>query len=514
MITTFAVRRPRTAAGLFASALSVLAFGLASSPARAESTFVRSFDGTKIHLNFFPAAGLRPGHRAATILVGPGWGSAGDTDPNSKAGPGTGYPGLGPLRHAGFNVLTWDPRGFGLSGGQAEVDSPAYEGRDVSTLISWLARQPQALLDKPGDPRVGMAGGSYGGGIQLVSAAIDPRIDAIVPDIAWHSLVTSLDKNNTMKLGWASLLYLAASADHLDPLIGESFQTGRTGQPLTGAERHFYLTRGPGALVNRIRVPTLLVQGTVDTLFTLQEAITNYGILERHHVPVKMLWFCGGHGVCLTNPGDQALIVKDTIAWLDRYLKRNPRVRTGPGFQWVDQTGGEHSAAAYPLPSRAAIRAHGTGTLTLQQAGGAGPLSVPSGAGGLGAFVGPITPARAANAVNLRLPAPHRPVLIAAAPTLALTYRGTGTVRVTSVFAQLIDDRTGLVLGNQITPLRVRLDGATHTLRLPLEVVAAIDRPGEHFTLQITASTVAYAPQLATGTLHLTRIALSLPTAG
>ncbi len=40
----------------------------------------------------------------------------------------------------------------------------------------------------PGDPRIGMVGASYGGGIQLVAAATDPRIDAIVPTIAWNTL--------------------------------------------------------------------------------------------------------------------------------------------------------------------------------------------------------------------------------------------------------------------------------------------------------------------------------------
>jgi ABC-2 type transport system ATP-binding protein len=74
------------------------------------------------------------------------------------------------------NVLTWDPRGFGGSGGRAEVDSPQFEGRGVSAMISWLARQREALLDRRGDPRVGMAGGSSGGGIQLVAAARNHRL--------------------------------------------------------------------------------------------------------------------------------------------------------------------------------------------------------------------------------------------------------------------------------------------------------------------------------------------------
>ena len=52
------------------------------------------------------------------------------------------------------------------------------------------------------DPTIGMAGASYGGGIQLVSAALDKRIDAIEPTIAWHSLLTSLFPESNIKFGW------------------------------------------------------------------------------------------------------------------------------------------------------------------------------------------------------------------------------------------------------------------------------------------------------------------------
>ena len=88
--------------------------------------------------------------------------------------------GVGALRRAGFNVLTWDSRGFGNCGGTVTVASPDAEGRDVSALIDWLAQQPEAQLDKPGDPRLGMSGASYGGGIQLTLASQDCRVDAIV----------------------------------------------------------------------------------------------------------------------------------------------------------------------------------------------------------------------------------------------------------------------------------------------------------------------------------------------
>ena len=43
------------------------------------------------------------------------------------------------------------------------------------------------------------------------------------------------------------------------------------------------------------------------------------------------------------------------------------------------------------------------------------------------------------------------------APELTLTYSGTGSSR--HVYAQLVDDTTGLVLGNIVTPIPVTLDG-------------------------------------------------------
>src|SRR5918911_4454346 len=150
---------------MFARSLLALALALVLAPsAQARDATITSFDGTQIQLSFFPAAG---GGRAPTVLEGHGWGSSRDTDPNSASSEQTGNVGLGPLRRAGFNVLTWDARGWGESGGTIEVDSKDFEGRDVSALLSWLARQPEARLDRRGDPRVGMTGVSYAGGIQL-----------------------------------------------------------------------------------------------------------------------------------------------------------------------------------------------------------------------------------------------------------------------------------------------------------------------------------------------------------
>ena len=143
-----------------------LVMAVLAATAAARDGYVTSFDGTKIVYSFFPDPSLQPGQRAPTVMFGPGYSSA-----RSSSSDAT----VQALLANGYNVLTWDPRGFGDSTGDVELDSPAYEARDVSALIDLIAQQPEAQLDKPGDPRLGMVGASYGGGIQLTSAEIDPR---------------------------------------------------------------------------------------------------------------------------------------------------------------------------------------------------------------------------------------------------------------------------------------------------------------------------------------------------
>ena len=166
-------------------------------------------DGTPIVDLLPPGQGLAPGKKAPTILMTHGWGGNRDANGTGGTSEAIGNVGAAPLRKAGFNVLTWDSRGFGQSGGTVTVDYKDNEGRDVQALIDYLAKQPEAQLDGPGDPRVGMHGASYAGGIELVAAGFERRIDAIAPDIAWHSLLTSLYKEDTIKGGWAALLYAA-----------------------------------------------------------------------------------------------------------------------------------------------------------------------------------------------------------------------------------------------------------------------------------------------------------------
>ena len=480
---------------------------------------VTSFDGTQIYVHFMPAAGLQAGQTAPTILDGPGLGMPGATNVDGTFLDGIltdnlGAVGVATLRNAGYNVVTWDPRGEYSSGGVLQVDSPDFEAKDVSAIITWMATQPEVQLDgSPAnlDPRMGMVGASYGGGIQFVAAATDPRIDAIVPTIAWNTLNTSLYKNGSFKSGWGTLLegaLLATFARTNPELLPAAVYGDLTGM-LSQSDQDLLAARGPGGpidLISKITAPTMLIQGTVDTLFTLQEADDNAKTLIADNVPTKVIWFCGGHGLCtndLLDPTDGRLIEQRTLEWLDRYVKGDTSVSTGPQFEFVDQRGQYYSSNVYPVPTGTPIVASNTGGLL--------PL-VPLIGGSALLGVLPIGGGTALNALNLTIPAATTTTYVVGAPQLTFTYSGTGIS--THVYAQLVDNATGLVLGNQVTPIPVTLDGQTHTITaFPLEQVAETLQPGQTVTLQLVASAADYENIESLGVLNVSSIQLTLPTA-
>jgi ABC-2 type transport system ATP-binding protein len=277
------------------------------------------------------------------------------------------------LARAGYAVLTWSARGFGTSTGQVALDSPDYEVKDTEQLISWLAKQPRVRLDRPGDPRVGIAGASYGGGIALLTAAYDRRVDAIVPQITWNNLATALFPNaaegttpgdGVFKKQWAGLLFTegsvgfgrtaapppaagqagtgttagqtsagqtaagqtaagraaaqAAECGRFLPSVCAIYrQVATTGQP-TPAAIKLLTTNSPASVAGRLNVPTLLIQGQHDSLFGLDQADANYRAIQRNGAPVDMVWFNGGH-----DGGNQedARLNLLTQQWFDRWLK-------------------------------------------------------------------------------------------------------------------------------------------------------------------------------------------------
>jgi len=492
--------------------------------ARAEDLVVTSFDGTPIVAHWFPNPSLGPGDKAPVVLNGPGWSSPGANDPSEGA--------IKRLHGQGYNVLTWDPRGFGVSGGVVQINAPQTEGRDVKALIDQMAREPEVLLDRAGDPRVGMTGGSYGGGIQLSTAGIDRRLDALVPVVAWHSLETSLFKDRTFKQGWNSLLYAAgkSAAENgglaggpagvqtggLDPHITSAYDSALATGTVSAEDEQWFRDRGPGdATIAKIRTPTMVVAGTVDTLFPLDEDIKIYRRIKASGVPTKLFWFCGGHGQCAEGNGGEEGAGLDvgsilgsgagdprldaaTEAWLERYLKKNRRVDTGPEFEFLSDDRKYRVAPQYPVAPGRPLRARGAGTLAISESATSGSpiFSAPVDSGALEV---PITARRGGQLLG--------------APRLKLTYRGTGAPAVTRVFALIVSVARGVAVGNQATPIPVELDGKRHTVSRSLVPIASTARRGARYKLQLIAGTAVWAKQRTNGSLKASRIEIELQVA-
>jgi ABC-2 type transport system ATP-binding protein len=287
-----------------------------------------------------------------------------------------------------------------------------------------------------------------------------------------------------------------ASRNRLDPHITSAFSEGASTGRISDENVAWFASRGPGKLVERIRIPTLLTQGTVDTLFTLDEAATNYAILRRNGVPTKMLWFCGGHGACLTSGGDPARLPNAVFAWLRRWLKRDTTAATGPRFEWVDQAGGAHSGSDFPLAAATGLTATGSGVLPLTPGPGEGAA---------------VASTRSTKAVDLAIPAPAAPMHLIGPPRLTLSYTGTATTPATKLYAHIVDSATGVVLGNQVTPIPVTLDGTARTVTRPLEMVSALAKPGSGLTLQVFGASSLYDLQRTAGTVTLSSIRVSVP---
>lgn len=358
------------------------------------------------------------------------------------------------LASRGYAVISYSGLGFGGSGCQISLDDPAVDGKAASQIVRYLGGATgTAFLDAgltqrapaltsvrrdsrthlgttvPNDPRVGMVGLSYGGGVQFATAAIDPRVDTIVPWITWNDLSYSLAPNNTSqdvarsgvssttpgaaKLVWALGFIGRGVLDGLsgaqqDPsrLLGcPNFVTfvcpaavtaGTTGTLDAGTVQELR-KRSVSSYVSKVRVPTLLLQGQSDTLFNLNEATATFEALRRQKVPTKLIWINGGHSgpnapgeIDRAAPNVSTQYLTGRIsAWFDHYLK-GTGADTGPLFSyfrdWVSYTGNARPAYAasstFPVGRRTPFQLSGTSLVRGTAAPAAGTQTLLTGVAG------------------------------------------------------------------------------------------------------------------------------------
>jgi ABC-2 type transport system ATP-binding protein len=260
--------------------------------------------------------------------------------------------------------------------------------------------------------------------------------------------------------------------------------------------------RSPSTYLHRIKVPTLIQGGTSDTLFPLENLIDDFTTLKSRGVPVRLVWNCEGHSLCGGNAGPlEEHFNAAVIRWMDHWLKREKSVDTGPQFEWIaDNEAAYRSAGVYPPKQRDPLRGTGSGTLPLVAAG---PLS------SVGfVFIG----GQPSNlAVNVPIPAAADDADVVGFPSLTLTYSGLAAPGSTWLYAQIVDDVTGRVVGGQVTPVPVTLDGKKRSVTVELNAIATRATPSSRYRLQVMPGSLIFGLQRSTGTVQLSRIDVSLP---
>ncbi|XVV35256.1 alpha/beta fold hydrolase [Streptomyces sp. CA-100214] len=477
-------------------------------------------DGVRLDTSYFTAGS--DGRRPAVLLAHGFGGSKADVRDQAER-----------LAQDGYAVLTWSARGFGRSTGKIGLNAPDGEVADVSRLIDWLAGRPEVRLDGRGDPRVGMAGGSYGGAVALLAAGHDDRVDAIAPAITYWNLADALFPNGVFKKLWAGIFVnMGGGCEKFEPALCRMYQrVAEKGAPDAEAVK-LLQERSPQAVGDRIDVPTLLVQGQTDSLFPLGQADAAAKAIRANGAPVDVDWVSGGH-----DGGDMETdrVEARTGAWFDRYLKGDESAGTGPAFR-VSRTVGTGSgdgeprlegvsAGSYPglggEPRAVELRGR---EQTFENPAGAAPPAVSAlpgigGSGGLSQL--------SSLGVGISLDFPGQYAAFESAPMredLQITGSPTATVRVQStaedavLFAKVYDVGPGgaqQVLPSQlVTPLRVADARAGKDVTVTLPAVDHEVERGHKLRLVLASTDLGYASPAtpATYTVSL-KGGLSVPTA-
>ncbi|MFF5190923.1 CocE/NonD family hydrolase [Streptomyces anthocyanicus] len=489
-------------------------------PVRRADRVVAVGDGVRLDTSYFTAGS---GGRRPAVLLAHGFGGSKD-DVREQAED---------LARDGYAVLTWSARGFGKSTGKIGLNAPDGEVADVSRLIDWLARQPQVRLDKDGDPRVGVAGGSYGGAVALLAAGHDTRVDAVAPAITYWNLADALFPNGVFKKLWAGIFVNSGGGcDRFEADLCRMYQrVAESGRPDAEAVK-LLGERSPQAVGARIKVPTLLTQGQTDSLFPLGQADAAAKAIRANGAPVDVDWIAGGHdGGDLETDRVQARIDD----WFDRYLKDDEGAGTGPAFR-VTRTGGVDSTDGQAR-LRGASADHYPGLANGQRSvplrgreqsvdnpAGANPPAVSAlpgigGAGGLSQL--------SSLGVGISLDFPGQYAAFESAPVgddLRITGSPTATVHVRSttedavLFAKVYDvgpGGTSPVLPSQlVTPVRVEDAKAGKDVTVTLPAIDHEVQKGHRLRLVLASTDLGYASPAAPATYTVSLEGdLEVPTA-
>jgi ABC-2 type transport system ATP-binding protein len=454
------------------------------------------------------------------------------------------------LSGRGYVVLAYSARGFGTSTGQISMNSPDFEVADARAVVDYLASRSDVVKDGADDPRIGIAGGSYGGALALLTAGYDRRIDAVAADITWNDLESSLfgqsvadtSMPGVFKQQWTGAFFGVGVVSR----DGSVTQCGRFTPPwcraytdaaargiVTPESARLMRASSPGSVTDRITAPTLLSGGEADSLFPLAQLNANAEQIMAAHpgTPVKVVWHGGGHDGGIDEQDRLNGLAAD---WFDTYLKDPPGDRSTTSFE-ITQTSGAVSAQssgaapvilradAYPGIHGSTIaiaRLTGPPQRVLAPAGGvpAALTSVP-GLGGAAALAARPLPGQFA---VFETPPLSSPVSIIGSSTVRLRIAATGVstpIPEVALFASLrVVSTTGRETLPQglVAPIGISALGiAPQVVSVDLPAVVVSASTGDRLRLVVSTTDFAYRlplePQvyeisLADDQLHLPQV--------
>ncbi|MEW1686585.1 alpha/beta fold hydrolase [Streptomyces sp. NPDC091265] len=468
-----------------------------SAPAVHRQDRMMRIDGVSLDTSYFSTGGTR---RRPAVLIGHGFGGN-KNDNRAQAQK---------LAADGYAVLTWSARGFGKSGGKTSINAPDAEVRDVSKLIDWLADRPEVQLDAAGDPRVGVTGASYGGAISLLAAGYDRRVDAIAPEMTYWNLADALFPHGVFKKLWAGLFVTTGGGcQNLEKQLCEMYERVAVSGKPDAAARALLDARSPSAVADRIKVPTLIMQGQTDSLFPLGQADDMAKAVKANGAPVSVDWVTGGH-----DGGDKEShrVRQRVTSWFDRYLKGDKAADTGPAFR-VTRTGGVDSTDGAALTRGASgdtypglhsgeqpVELKGR-TQTFRNPAGASPPSisaVPGTGGGLaqlstlGVGLSVDFPGQFARFESAPLKTSRR---LTGSPTVKVNVKaGQGDAVLFGKVYDVSPDGKQQVLPSQlVAPYRITPDQQGKPVELTLPAVDHEIDPGHRLRLVLSATDLGYA---------------------
>ena len=368
------------------------------------SGLVDTWDGHMVDTNVtLPATGDGP---FPLIILSHGWGGSkmGLTGHVSQASK--------PWADRGYAVLSITSRGFNEScgtpenrldprcpGGWIKLDDTRYEVRDVQHLAGRLV--DDGLVEPE---RIGVHGGSYGGGVSYALTMLRDRImvgdgkyepwtspkgtrlrlAAAAPYIPWSDLVYALQPNGryldytvpgpedsrkpagVMKQSFVSGLFALGQTTGFYAPPGTDPEADLTqwyarissGEPYDGepmvegiADQIYDFKSSIAIARDREPAPTFVANGWTDDLFPVDEALRMYNVFRTQFpaVPFAMMHFDFGHQRGQGKDADEERYRAHVVDWMDRYVKGDASVQVLEGVETLTQTCPEDAPSGGPF---------------------------------------------------------------------------------------------------------------------------------------------------------------------